>query len=335
MISPESVRLPPFRDGEYDGPFVPERNRILYEMLNLESNSEEEIRGVVSVYLAMTRFVDDSIGRIIDKLESLRIRDNTIIVFTADHGDFAGEHNMMSKGGVFYDCLVRVPLIVSWPGGGVPTNVVDDSLVNTIDVLPTLLQLSRVADFTQPPPVGPSDDLAPAGPRILMDTHSDLITSENLRRFQGAPLPTVTNAAPRSAAFSEYGAGGPSFTTEMLRRLPQQRGILAVLGSLWARESEGRRRMVRTKRWKYVTDPTTSLGQAAPESGTRNEDELYDLEADPWELRNVAHERSSAPIISEMRQLLVAWLADTEDAEPVPIPRVIGRGPKPEFDTTH
>ncbi|MCK5558611.1 MAG: sulfatase-like hydrolase/transferase, partial [Candidatus Hydrogenedentes bacterium] len=260
MFPPESIKLPPQRAGEFDGPETPERNRVLYEMLHTEDATEEEVRRVVSVYLAMTRFVDDGIARVLDKLDSLGLRDNTIVVFISDHGDFAGEHKMMGKGGVFYDCLVRVPMIVSWPGGGVPQNVVDSSQVNLVDILPTLLHLGGLADFTRAQPVATGDDLPAAGPLMLIDTDSEVLSPEHLRRLQGKPLPTVTGASPRHSSFSEYGAGGPPFTMAMLNKFPQTRGSPAVMGSLWAREAEGRRKMVRTSGWKYVTGPAIPFG---------------------------------------------------------------------------
>ena len=142
MFPPASVDLPPGRENEFDES-SPERNRILHRILGLSGDSEEDIRKAISIYYAMTRFVDDGIGRILDTLEATGLKDNTIIVFTADHGDFMGEHDMIVKGGVFYDCLVRVPLIVSWPGH-VPQDVRDDSMVSTIDIVPTLLELQGI-----------------------------------------------------------------------------------------------------------------------------------------------------------------------------------------------
>ena len=336
MVPPASIKLPPTREGEFVDDSAPERNRVLYQMLSLDGKSEDEIRNIVGTYLAMTRFVDDSIGRILDKLDSLGIRDDTIIVFTAYHGDFAGEHNMFGKGGVYYDSLVRVPYIVSWPGGGVPQNVVDDSPVSTIDLLPTILQLSGIADFMSPPPQEPGQDIPPAGPRLLADVNSDVITSESLRRLQGKVLPTVTGAGPRVAAFSEYGTGGPPFTMEMLNKLPETTGSPAIMGSLWAREAEGRRKMVRTRDWKYVTDLSSrNLNDSPLSSGANEEDELYDLFSDPWELANVAQEAKNVGVISEMRALLVDWMLETEDYNPVQLPTLVGRGPKPEVDTSH
>ena len=73
MFPPESINLPPTRYGEFDDPATPERNRVLYEMLNLEEKPEEEVRNIIGTYLAMTRFVDDGIGRILDKLDDLQV----------------------------------------------------------------------------------------------------------------------------------------------------------------------------------------------------------------------------------------------------------------------
>jgi arylsulfatase A-like enzyme len=120
---------------------------------------------------------------------------------------------------------------------------------------------------------------------------------------------------------------------EMLKKLPQTHGSPAVLGSLWAREAEGRRKMVRTNRWKYITDPSIAGEKPPVGSLARMGDELYDLHSDPWELHNVAHDRRNAAVISEMRALLAGWMAETEDPDPVPLPVSVARGPKPVIDT--
>lgn len=334
MVPAESITLPPLREGEFSGTDSPERNRVLYEILSLQYDQIGDVRNAVAVYLAMVRMVDDGVGRILDKLDELNLRDNTIVVFTADHGDFAGEHNMLGKGGVFYDAMVRVPYIVSWPGGGVPQGELDTSLVNTVDILPTLLQLSGVADFMKSPDVRDGDELSPAGPRVREEFKSDVINSETLRRFQGKPLPTVTSAEPRKAAYSEYGTGGPPFTMDLLNQMPATNGFATVIDSLWMREAEGRRKMVRTEAWKYVTDSDegpTYLNADAPYA--RKGDELYDLNNDPWELTNVAHNAENKTVISMMRALLADWMMETEDPNPVPMPVTIGRQHKAWFDT--
>jgi choline-sulfatase len=274
MFPPESIELPPWPEDE----FAPERNRVLKRMLDISQDDEADVRGIISTYYAMTRFVDDGVGQILDALERLNLADNTIVVFTADHGDFMGEHGMVVKGGVFYDSLTRVPLIVSYPGV-VPANQVDSSMVNTIDIIPTLLQLQGI-------------DAPP--------------------EMDGEPLPTATDASPRDEAFSEYGTGGPQYTMADLEKIPEPYGYPTLLQNLWAREAEGRRKMVRTTQWKYVHDPMGDL------------DELYDLVNDPWETRNVAADPSNASVVSEMRLRLADWMIRTEDAVPVPLPDQIG-----------
>ena len=155
-----------------------------------------------------------------------------------------------------------------------------------------------------------------------------------LRRFQGTPLPTVTKAEPRIASFSEYGAGGNTYTKQMFKQLPETTGSQAIFDSLWARESEGRRKMVRTDRWKYVTDLNSNLNQGSKHISTANNgDELYDLVNDPWELNNLAFNAKNIHIISEMRRYLLEWMISTEDFNPVPLPNIIGRGSKPIVNT--
>ena len=273
MFSRDRIELPPWREGEF-GADSPERNRILHEMMGMEEDSIDDVYGVMAAYYGMVRFMDDSVGQILDALDRLDLRRETIVVFCSDHGDFAGEHRMTCKGGVFYDCLTRVPLIVSWPGQ-VAEGCVDDSMASLIDIVPTILSLQ-----------GQSVPLA----------------------MQGQPLPNVTVSAPRDAAFSEYGAGGPAFHMKDLAQLQKPYGRRALGASLWWREAEGRRKMARTREWKYVHDPMGDM------------DELYNLVNDPWELENVAGHPDCAQPLAMMRLRLADWSIQTEDAQSVPLP---------------
>jgi choline-sulfatase len=175
----------------------------------------------MSVYYGMVRFIDDALGQILDALDNLGLRENTIVVFCSDHGDFMGEHAMQCEGGVFYDALTRVPLIVSWPGH-MPAGRRESSMVNLVDVVPTLLQLQGI---------------------------------EVPRSMHGQGLPQAVGAPPREATFSEYGAGGPPFCLSDLAQMPGPHGRQTLIDSLRWREAEGRRKMVRTQQWKYVHDP--------------------------------------------------------------------------------
>ena len=88
------------------------------------------------IYYAMTSWLDDMVGRILNKLDQLGIRDNTLILFTSDHGEHLGDHGLWSKGS-FYDPACRVPLIASGPG--LPTGETVMTPVSLIDLAPTIL----------------------------------------------------------------------------------------------------------------------------------------------------------------------------------------------------
>ncbi len=91
-------------------------------------------------YAAIEGMVDYQVGRIMDKLVSQGLMENTIIVFTADHGDFMGQHRLVRKGMFLYDCLLHVPMIWSVPGlrGGRRTK----AMAQGIDYFPTLIELT-------------------------------------------------------------------------------------------------------------------------------------------------------------------------------------------------
>jgi arylsulfatase A-like enzyme len=92
--------------------------------------------------------------------------------------------------------------------------------------------------------------------------------------------------------------------------------------------------MVRTRNWKYVTDLSSNSLSSSDNSTAHSGDELYDLQNDPWELTNVAHNSQNVGVISSMRGLLVDWMLETEDYNPVPLPTVVGRGSSPDIDTS-
>ncbi|MEI6809071.1 MAG: sulfatase [bacterium] len=90
-------------------------------------------------YYAMISNLDDNIGRLMAALEKAGVADNTIVVFTSDHGEMFGAHGRVYKL-IFYDEAARIPCLVRWPGK-IPAGQVSDACVNTPDMMPTLLGL--------------------------------------------------------------------------------------------------------------------------------------------------------------------------------------------------
>jgi arylsulfatase len=88
-------------------------------------------------YYAMIEQLDHEFGRLVDFLDATGQREDTIIIFTSDHGEALGDHGLAMKGCRFYEGSVRVPLMISWPGH-FQTDVVSDALTELTDLTPTL-----------------------------------------------------------------------------------------------------------------------------------------------------------------------------------------------------
>lgn len=120
-----------------------------------DSLTDEEIRRTRAAYYAMITFVDDQIGRILDELERLGTLDNTLIVYTSDHGEMLGERDTWLKGN-YFDPATRIPLLISYPPV-IPAGTVIDTPVDLADVFPTLAAL---AGF-EPPAEVSGENLVP------------------------------------------------------------------------------------------------------------------------------------------------------------------------------
>ena len=102
---------------------------------------KRDVRTLKAAYYAMIKLVDDQVGRILQFLSDTGQRENTLVVFTSDHGEMLGDHGLIQKGCRFYEGLVRVPLIFSWPGH-VREGVRSNALVELTDKAPTFLEFA-------------------------------------------------------------------------------------------------------------------------------------------------------------------------------------------------
>ena len=99
----------------------------------------DEGRRMQAAYYAMIEQIDTEFGRILDHLDRTDQWDNTMIIFTSDHGEALGDHGLVLKGCRFYEGSVRVPLIISWPGIS-RDGAVSQALVELIDLAPTIYE---------------------------------------------------------------------------------------------------------------------------------------------------------------------------------------------------
>ena len=196
--------------------------------------------------------VDAEIGVILNAIEASGHADNTLILFTADHGEAAGQHQMFQKF-TLYDESARVPFIAACLGDGVPVPKGDfdhEHLISGVDVFPTVCDYAGVA----PPPGLPGSSMRPL----------------------------VERAGGTETAWREH---------------------LLVESNYWARA-------VVTGRYKYVTEyrprDVEDFLPPGPDDAELGIEQLFDLEGDPGETRNLAGDRALAEVTADCRRRLAA-----------------------------
>ncbi|MBD5778031.1 sulfatase-like hydrolase/transferase [Pelagicoccus sp. NFK12] len=105
---------------------------------------KESLAKEIAVYYGMISCMDKYIGQILDKLDALGLADNTLIVFTSDHGHFYGHHGLNAKGPFHYEDLVKVPFIASWPGQ-IEAGSRSAAIQSLVDLAPTFLAATGTA----------------------------------------------------------------------------------------------------------------------------------------------------------------------------------------------
>ncbi|TQM10903.1 sulfatase-like hydrolase/transferase [Pseudonocardia kunmingensis] len=135
---PAHVPLPPtWQDPpEQQHPVIA---RLRYGFHNEEPLSPDQVRLATASYWALVSHLDSQVGRLLAAIDGSRLRENTVVVYTSDHGEMAGHHGIWQKQ-CFYEPAVRVPLLLRLPGHRAPARVTGD--VSLVDLLPTLRDLA-------------------------------------------------------------------------------------------------------------------------------------------------------------------------------------------------
>lgn len=236
-----------------------------------------------SNYHGMLRLIDDQVKRFVEFLDQSGLRDDTILVFVSDHGDFVGEYGLIRKGLELPELLTRIPLLFNGPG------IRSDSLpspahVSLADIMPTLCE----AVGAEIPPGVQGRSLWP------------LLTGGDYpeREFESACV--------------EQGFGGLHYTADDDLN-PSEEGALnegCSFDCLNSWSQSGQMRMLRKGDWKIVFD-------------MHGRGQLYNLADDPGELENLYGGEATAEIQQELTADLVAWMLRTQDPLPLPRRRYV------------
>lgn len=228
-------------------------------------------------YYGAISHIDREVGRILSTLEEAGIAENTIVVFSSDHGDQLLEHGLMGKN-CFFEASIRVPFILRWPGRIPPRH--SDELVESVDLVPTLFELAGL-----PEPY-------PSQGRSLVP----LITESD------------RNYVPRPAVFSENVIPEVITSGRLDFEFVKGEGIKGV------RHPDAK--MVRTRRWKYVyyPDGDAELYDLQTDSGERSnlagKVDYRDVESDMKD--RLLHWLATA---DEADQIAPRWLRPNPDPE--------------------
>lgn len=127
-----------YRNAEMPPPIPPQPDGKSAVYKRRQSNMEaDQVQKTRQMYCAAIELIDDQVGRILDALEKRGMMDDTLIIFTSDHGEMLGDHGLYTKS-FGYEQSIRVPLLISGPG--IPRGQVHDTLVELIDVNPTICE---------------------------------------------------------------------------------------------------------------------------------------------------------------------------------------------------
>ena len=200
---------------------------------------DQQIREAMALTAGMITMIDDQIGRIVKSLKDSGHYENTVIIFTSDHGDYLGDFNMLLKGPLQLPSITRVPMIWSDPKSRAA--VLTEAMASTIDVSASILDRAGLEPF------------------------NGIQGRSFLNALDG-------KSSHRDEVFIEHNDGGPRMGLKQAARV----------------------RTIRNKKWRFSVFAGENWG------------ELYDLEDDPKETKNLWHD----PIYSHQKAYLSLQLVE-------------------------
>ncbi|MFP4381032.1 MAG: sulfatase-like hydrolase/transferase [Candidatus Sumerlaeia bacterium] len=245
--------------------------------------TDAELREIQAVYYGMVTKVDVLFGKLLDVIESEALFENTVILFTTDHGDFAGQYGLSEKWDTaMQDCIMHVPFVLWAPGlsGG---RRIEDSMSEHVDIAPTIIDL---LGLKKNPKWG--------------------IHGESL-------VPVIRGEKTKDIVFADGGHEQEMIErfNAKLHRERKGRTIRATAGKQQTYhdfpETMARTCMARTDRWKLVVR-------------LKGGNELYDMQNDPHEMQNLwgRHEQDAdlKNVVAELMMKIIEWRLRTDTDRP-------------------
>jgi arylsulfatase A-like enzyme len=259
MVRAEDVAVPEW-DPAQEQTLPPFYARALHDG-TFESNGvdgptlwpDSHYQHMIALTCGMVKMVDECVGRVLDALERTGLAENTVVMFTSDHGDLMGDHRLVKKGPFMFRGLIRVPLLAC--GAGIEPIGSVDGLASLLDLTPTWLDL---AGLRYPEGVAPPNPEEPP-----------------LAPLPGVSLTPLLNGSAKSVrdlALIEFDDG---YVQERMRTIVTRRHRLTVY-----------------------------MG--------KDYGELFDLQQDPGEHRNLWDDPSAAPVKNELRTALLDEIMRTD-----------------------
>lgn len=187
MYDPGKIELPS-SFGKGDIPPIHNLRRQLAEAPETRKGqdpfavTEREAREIIALTYGSITMIDDAIGRVLKTLAEQGLAEDTIVVFTSDHGDYMGDHGLMLKLLMHYQGLIRVPFI--WADPRNPQTKVDDALRSAVDIGPTFLEQAGIQPFTGCQGINALEEIDRQGLIVEEDSQRTMAAFERPQRIR-------------------------------------------------------------------------------------------------------------------------------------------------------
>lgn len=245
---------------------------------NLKNYDAQVFAKIHAAYLGMCTYVDMLLGKILDALDETGMNDNTTVIASSDHGDWAGDYGLVEKWpNAFDDDLTRVPLIIRSPGQRQNQKV--DTPTATFDIFPTILDLQGI-------PVNHDHFGNSLKPQLAGEPGNP----QRCVYCEGGYDMREPNAFEGTKNYQAFMHEDNIYYPKMMQQLNNP-------------ESCSRGVMMRDNRYKLCIR-------------TNGENELYDMLSDPYELNNLFYNHENQSLALQLQSKMLQWMIHTSDVVP-------------------